>query len=468
MKDQTQQLRILVVEDNTGDFVIVQELITEEVENVSIVRANSFKEAAALLVGGMPLFDTILLDLSLPDKNGEALVKDILRHAGEIPVVILTGFENVDFSIRSIGLGVCDYLLKDELTPVILYKSIVYSIERKKASSELKKSEQQYSDLFHLSPQPMWVYDEETLKFLQVNEAMMNLYGYTEEEVMKMTELDIRPAGEREKAAKMLEGLRWSGKQATADLWLHKKKNGEPVYMEVFSTPMLLNGHAVRSVIANDVTEKNQFEHDITKAIIQTQEEERYEIGGELHDNVCQLLATTKLTLGMLKSAFTSDNIKYYDQSIEYIGMALNEIRNLSHRLAPSFFDDLTLKDSFQKMLHDFNVEKKYKIHCHFDLNVNKDNVSHEIQLNIYRILQEQLRNISKYASATEIDVNITASDGKLTMRISDNGVGFDMAQVSNGIGMANMRRRAELFDGKFEVYSVPGEGCTIVVIIGL
>lgn len=85
----------------------------------------------------------------------------------------------------------------DELSAIILYKSILYAIERYKIISELRKSEKRSSDLFHLSPQPMLVYDPDSLRFIQVNKAAIEHYGYGNEEFMNMNILDTQINGKR-------------------------------------------------------------------------------------------------------------------------------------------------------------------------------------------------------------------------------------------------------------------------------
>ena len=88
------------------------------------------------------------------------------------------------------------------------------------------------------------------------------------------------------------------------------------------------------------------------------------------------------------------------------------------------------------------------------------------IQLNLYRILQEQLRNISKYAKASKIMLSLKLINKKLIMSISDNGVGFEPDKVRAGIGMANMKRRIELLGGNFYLESAPGKGCCVEVSV--
>jgi len=456
---------ILVVEDNPGDLLLIRDYLSEQIEQPTITHAPDFTKAQELLTNGSKNFDVILLDLSLPDKSGQKLVIDVLEIAASIPVIILTGYTGIDFSIQSISLGVSDYLIKDDLNSTALYKSITYCIERKKSILLLEESEKRYSDLFRLNPQPMWVYDPETYKFVQVNKAAIDHYGYFEEEFLKMTVLDIRDKKYYSDVMKAADpGVNrykiFKGK------FLHEKKNGEVIEVEIYSNFIMINNKEYKLVIANDITEKTLIEHQITRAIIKTQEDERYEIGAELHDNVCQILATSRISLGMLKESLNPSGRQLFAQCREYIDLAMEEIRNLSHRLAPAFFNDSSLEQAFEILLGTFNIEEKYKINLFLDKNLNNYKIDHDLQINLYRVLQEQLRNILKYAKGTNVEVDLIINNNKLKMRIADDGVGFDKSTVREGIGLANMKRRIELFYGSFEIFTSPGNGCEISIEI--
>lgn len=221
-------------------------------------------------------------------------------------------------------------------------------------------------------------------------------------------------------------------------------------------------------VIITDVTEKNRVDQQITKAIIKTQENERYEIGAELHDNICQILASTHISLGVLSKSVDNRGLELFNQCRNYISLATQEIRNLSHRLAPAFFNDSTLEEAFNILLKNINIENKYEISVYFDPSIQKLNINHDLQLNLYRILQEQLRNILKYAKCKRIEIDLIQHNNYLKMRVSDDGIGFDVHAVKGGIGISNMRRRTELFEGKFELLSSPGEGCQLIISIPL
>ncbi|SEB11824.1 ATP-binding response regulator [Pedobacter hartonius] len=142
MNTDRSDYRILVVEDNPGDFALVEDFIFEQIEAPVIVQAKTFKTAKEILTKKRNDYTTVLLDLSLSDHAGEPLIHEIVELCGDIPVIVLTGYTDFAFGVKSLSLGVSDYLLKEDLTATSLYKSMVYSSERKKIISALETSEQ--------------------------------------------------------------------------------------------------------------------------------------------------------------------------------------------------------------------------------------------------------------------------------------------------------------------------------------
>ena len=132
---------ILVIEDNPGDFALVEEFLLEKIEAPEISHVPNFKGAKEILTTARNPFDIILLDLSLPDKTGLPLIQEIVEISLSAPVIVLTGYADFAFGVKSLSSGVSDYILKDELTALSLYKSIVYSTERKRIISDLEESE---------------------------------------------------------------------------------------------------------------------------------------------------------------------------------------------------------------------------------------------------------------------------------------------------------------------------------------
>ena len=339
--------------------------------------------------------------------------------------------------------------------------------QRKLSQIQLNESEKRYSELFRLNPLPIWMFDIETFRFVQVNKAAVDLYGYSEEEFLQKTVLEMRPAGELSEFKKRLE--KHTGKDAyITGKFTHITKSKKVIHVEVQSKLVSMNDKKYRLAIIADVTEKTRVQQEITRAIIRTQENERYEIGAELHDNICQILASTHISMGVLARSVNPCGKELFQQCRDYINLATQEIRNLSHRLAPAFFNDSTLEEAFDILLNNANVEKKYNVTLYFDEAVKDFNVNRDLQLNLYRILQEQMRNILKYAQCKNIDVDLILNNNKIKMRIADDGIGFDVNAVKGGIGLSNMKRRVELFDGRFDVYSSPGNGCELVIDIPL
>jgi PAS domain S-box-containing protein len=343
--------------------------------------------------------------------------------------------------------------------------------EKKELEESLVASELKFRNFFNLAPIPMWVIDPQTNKFMFVNKAATEHYKYSDQEFLNMTIFDIRRGKDFLKESEDVKRIKEETLNLTQDKtakynFNHLKKDGERIEVEIYTSPIVINDRKCILVISIDVTERNQFENRLTKAIIKTQEDERYEIGSELHDNVCQILAAAKMSLGMIRTSLAPSVIPTYNQSCDAILLATKEIRNLSHRLAPAFFDNTRLEEAFKSLLKTFNVENAYHISMYFDKGSKNILLDQEIKLNLYRILQEQLRNIITHSKCTDIEIKVFVYHNWLHMRIADNGVGFQVDDVKKGIGFANMKRRAELFSGKLHITASPGQGCEIMVVI--
>ncbi|RYF84671.1 MAG: PAS domain S-box protein, partial [Chitinophagaceae bacterium] len=202
--------------------------------------------------------------------------------------------------------------------------------------------------------------------------------------------------------------------------------------------------NAVRMIGAmQDLSYAKEEENRMTKAIMDAQERERREIGLELHDNVNQILAGTLLSLGMINRVPAEQTPWLVEKSMTYINEAIQEIRTLSHQLAPANFNDISLEEIFRDLLESLSVQKEFTYSLHF-ARFHEAAISNDIQINLLRILQEQLNNIVKYAQATSVYVSVVCEGNRLTMRTYDDGSGFCYATVKKGIGLANIKKRAE------------------------
>lgn len=202
----------------------------------------------------------------------------------------------------------------------------------------------------------------------------------------------------------------------------------------------------------------------ISSTSIQAQERERDEIGKELHDNINQVLAAAKL---YLQTAIRKGESKsqLLEKSHEYIKIAIDEIRKLSHTLIAPSLGEIALTDAITELITDFRLTASLEIRL-ITNNFNEALIEDNVGLMFYRIIQEQVNNIVKHAEATKAVIEFTVVDNHIVLQITDNGKGFNTANVGNGIGLKNINNRVNFFDGTTHVISAEGKGCSLEVSI--
>ncbi len=259
MTDQNYNYRVLVIEDNPGDYMLVQDYLEESIMKAELLHAKSFKQAKQILDQAEERIDIILLDLSLPDISRTELIEKITPISMSIPTIVLTGFSDLNFATKSLSLGISDYLIKENINATILYKSILYNTERFKFVKSLQDSEKRYSDLFHLSPIPKWVQDLKSNQFLDVNEAAIRHYGYSLDEFLNMTMDDLVVTGAITK--NNFEDHRLPSREEIygRNLVRHRKKNGDNILVEIKSNMLNFHGSSACITLANDVTDKFMY-----------------------------------------------------------------------------------------------------------------------------------------------------------------------------------------------------------------
>src|ERR1700744_4242494 len=310
---------ILVIEDNVGDFTLVEDFLFEQIEAPVISKAQSFKTAKEILENSHYKFDIILLDLSLPDKTGELLIRGIVEICEGTPVIVLTGYADFAFGVKSLSLGVSDYILKDELNPLSLYKSIMYSSERKKTVAALEGSEKRYSELFHLSPLPMWVLDLDNLNFLDVNDAAIKHYGYSREEFSSMTIRDIEFPGDSSEIEILFEKDIDNQKMNNSGIYRHIKKSGEIINVDMQSNFIEYKGKKSKVMIANDITDRLNY----IKAI-EEQNEKLRDISWMQSHVIRAPLAKIMGLIPLIND--TKENSKEREKMLEYLKSSANEL----------------------------------------------------------------------------------------------------------------------------------------------
>jgi PAS domain S-box-containing protein len=336
---------------------------------------------------------------------------------------------------------------------------------------ELEKKAQNYKLLFERNPMPMWIISEETLDVLDVNDAAVDHYGYSREEFLKLNSRDLRP---EEDVEMYLDSIDGRAKREYRGIWRHKKKNGAVIIVDVIADSIIYREKTARLILSNDVTEKLNAEAElvshrimqqklITEAAIQVQEKEREEIGKELHDNINQILASTKLYLELALVGNPETIGDAVSKSYHNITFIIEEIRRLTKKLVPPSLDN-TLAEAIRDLVEEIQVIAPVRISLMTD--IHEKLLDENIKLMIYRIVQEQINNILKHAAANEVQIKIINDSEKLHLMISDNGVGFDTNKKSKGIGLRNIDNRVKFYNGITHLISHPGKGCCLEISI--
>ncbi len=210
------------------------------------------------------------------------------------------------------------------------------------------------------------------------------------------------------------------------------------------------------------LNQRVQEQKKIARAIINAQEKERKHIGQELHDNISQILVSTKMFLGAAGSGneVLKELIKY---PLELIDSSIQEIRSLSSKNVTPL-KNVDLRELVQLLLD--KLRENTAIKTVFVCNVANKDIHDDLKLNIYRIIQEQTNNIVKYAAPRNVSISIQKERKMLRIIVEDDGKGFDVNKKRKGIGISNMMNRIESFNGDMIIESAPGSGCRIAITI--
>jgi two-component system, NarL family, sensor histidine kinase UhpB len=475
MSGDNQPIRILVVEDNPGDlFLLEEELHSTDLTIGEISSAGTLAEAKHILANKR--IDLVFLDLSLPDSFGLESYVRLQPLTPRVAVILLTGLNDTKLALQALVLGAQDYLIKGDFDAKLLSRAIRYSLERLRNLQHLRESEERYRELFNNNPMPMWVFDAEDLCFLEANGAAVQHYGYSHEEFLNKSLVDLRLHGDKNALVREVREVQNFRDGLKKGLLQHKKKNGEVIFVDIAWHWIRYKDRPAVLVLANDVTERILLENElneqrvnrqrqITEAVIEAQEKERTEIGKELHDNVNQILGASNL---YINTAMTDEEMRQelLERSTELVSKAINEIRKISKSLITPGLRDIGLIESIEDIIDDMKVTKQ-ELQIELDLqNISEEQIEDRRKLTLFRIVQEQLNNIVKHAKATRVLIRLSIEGVNTVLTVADNGVGFDMSRHRKGVGITNIISRAELFNGKVEINTAPGEGCTLMASI--
>lgn len=297
------------------------------------------------------------------------------------------------------------------------------------------------------------------------NKTAEQMLGKSRDEVIGKSLWDCFPNGKElnfytyyQQAFQEQKTIQFEGYYPPRDIWaevsVYPSANGLSIYFKNINERKRLERELL------------QQQRGLTSAVIAAQEQERSLISQELHDNINQLLTSAKLYAGLGRDG-TGDAVKMMEKSITMIQTAIDEIRKLSKRLSLSFVSTTALEDVMKELIETVATSNQLTITFHNEIFTSLPE-NEPIKLAVYRILQEHLTNVIKHAEAKHVEVTLRLNQDKLTLVVVDEGKGFDTAKKSEGIGLRNMRSRAESLMGIFSIDSEPGKGSTLFVQLPL
>ncbi len=220
----------------------------------------------------------------------------------------------------------------------------------------------------------------------------------------------------------------------------------------------ILDVTEINRLRAQQLEQELKLKRLLSQSVVQAQENEKNRWAEELHDNVGQILTVSKLLLEQIKR---DTNHPMAAKGEALVLSALQEIRALSASLKPPSFTTRTLGSAIEELAEDINRVRPHQFRVRLDL--DESTMGEEEKLLIYRVVQEQLNNIVKYADASIVDVQISEAGNQVKIEVRDNGRGFDETTMGKGIGLRNMSSRLGLFDGQCKLESEPGQGCVLL-----
>ncbi|HEY4062954.1 MAG TPA: ATP-binding protein [Puia sp.] len=201
------------------------------------------------------------------------------------------------------------------------------------------------------------------------------------------------------------------------------------------------------------------------EAIIVAREAERTRIGHELHDNVNQILASGQLYLSLLHQD-TENFREIKNKTMEILNMAIEEIRTLSRSMVVQGMKAGGLIASIKDLINDLRYCGLFVIgFTHSDI-CDLELLNQNKKVALFRIVQEQTRNILKYSKAKRISISLEINFDRVRLEIKDDGQGFDPENTQKGLGLSNIFERARLYNGKALLNTSPGKGCSVIVNI--
>ncbi|HMI64360.1 MAG TPA: PAS domain-containing protein [Puia sp.] len=327
----------------------------------------------------------------------------------------------------------------------------------------------------------LWEWNIQQHEFFWIDGGHKRVFGYQIRDSFvpqSFWEALLHPDDKDRVLAKLSELLSMGHKEIWEIEYRFKREDGDYAY--VFDRGRILydeDNKVLRMIGATqDITarkladtqlirERQERQKEITEAVLLAHENERKEIGKELHDNLNQILGAANLYIDVAKTDDETRAMCLHKAS-EYIMTVIEEIRKVSKKLVAPDMHFLSLAESIRNLVDDTMSLGSIKL-SFYQTGIVESGMNEKLQVDIFRIIQEQLNNILKHSGATSAVIKLSIDANGVLLLITDNGKGCDTSKAM-GLGLINIKNRAELNMGSVAVVSQPGKGYSLKVMLSL
>lgn len=403
---------------------------------------------------------------------------DALLMQQSLEKLLKTGEVEVEFRIRRPDNSVRNVLFKTVLTknkdgePEEAFTTALDVTDRVKAEQEKQALLIRNQQTIETMLDGFILADEEG-NIIEVNPSYCKLTGYTREELTHMNINSIESTLSKEAIDQRIQEM--LKKKSIQFETRHRAKDGSLIDLEVSISIMTFDNKPLVAAFLKDITARKKAEEEkniaseqmrqLTAHLLSIREEERLRIGREIHDDLGQQLTAIKMDIAWLEKKIPEDSadLKSKFKNIIYLLDSSNKsIRRILSELRPGILDEYGLIDAMEWHGKQFteNTGIPVKIHA----NDMKIKLSEEINTCIYRVFQESLTNVARYASAKTVQIFVEYTDHVISINIEDDGVGFNpsRSQPKKTFGILGMKERVRSLNGTFELESIIGKGTKV------
>lgn len=342
--------------------------------------------------------------------------------------------------------------------------------DRLEAREHLQKEKMISDTIINSMPGLFYMFNQDG-KYLRWNRQLELVSGYSYSEIKDMHPSNFFAEKEHPVLFKEISNVFLHGQSALEAHLVTKHGMMIPYYFTGVAATIdgerCLLGTAIdlsplRSLERKLANQKVAEQKKMMQVMLEAEENEKNKLGLELHDNINQMLSVVRLYLSAIINEGARASVTIED-AMSILNDAMEEIRQLSHRLAVAYRFDAGLVKEIKNLADKIQGGKKLTVELDLPAALD-ERTDYKEKLCIYRIVQEQINNITKYAHAAMVKISVVFTGHHLELTIVDDGVGFDVEAANKGLGLISIRNRAEALQGTSEITSIPGTGTTLKV----